>query len=653
MMLKRCFLIILILLTVISSLVGPAVYAADPETLPEDPATAQEIFSSIALLRYCSSSLDYVIQLDQAGSDNNLLHMPFANVPQILEEPTGNFANYGTQFTGSLVKLFDLWQLQNEYISQYRLQDAANLYRQITLAFPEAQMELSQMLNSVYLIGIYLRIDSLPSKNTNKIAYNEVINKIQQLQSMLDLIYTPELSEIQDLQSSQLTLVVDPLTAFVGDTISFTGVLSSANGPMAGREITLLFANTKLLTIKTDIMGRYQGKFQLPYRYVPEADVQAIYYPQGDDAGVYLAATSPVVQIAVLYYQAKLTLVADNPAYPGRMAILHGNLDYGSAPVPAPTEAEIYLDDTLVNMFEPGSVFMQEFQLDPQIVTGKHIINVSLSAHEQYAPVYGTCILQVSLLTVVLELNAPHIAIIPGNIGISGKLYSEIGPLNDATVKLRIGNTQTQVTTSSDGSFSTKQKMGMGLTLIGNESVSIQVQPQEPWNKPLSTSRNIFLINIMNTSILVVLVLVLSVYLPRRFRKWFGAYVGKRTALPQVVPSEPMLVYTESNKLHNTQEEETEGDEEKTNPLLYWYRAALQLVQKLTRTFLKPQQTLREYGSEVSRKLGPVGKYFIELTYLIEKRLYSHSQLGEEDVAKGKELAQNLQNANPDTPESK
>ena len=36
--------------------------------------------------------------------------------------------------------------------------------------------------------------------------------------------------------------------------------------------------------------------------------VQAIYYPQGNDAGVYLAATSPITNMTVLFYTAKLTL---------------------------------------------------------------------------------------------------------------------------------------------------------------------------------------------------------------------------------------------------------------------------------------------------------------------------------------------------------
>jgi len=55
----------------------------------------------------------------------------------------------------------------------------------------------------------------------------------------------------------------------------------------------ILLNNADLLTVQTDTQGQFQGTFKVPYRYVPEIPVQAIYYPQGNDAGTYLAATSP------------------------------------------------------------------------------------------------------------------------------------------------------------------------------------------------------------------------------------------------------------------------------------------------------------------------------------------------------------------------
>ena len=225
-MFKLRWLIIITLLVTLLGTATPA-FAADTPTVKENPQSAQEIFSSIALLNYYSSSLDYIIQLDQTGSDFNLAKMPFANVPQELDTATGDFASNGLKFTASLVNLFGLWNQQNTNIQQYRLIDAAALYTQITDQLPMAQQQLSQIKASVAVTGVYLNIGSLPSDNGLKPAYDEVMTKIQQLSGMLDLLSHSPGQLAASLKPTALTLLIDPLTAYVGDDVTFKGMLSS------------------------------------------------------------------------------------------------------------------------------------------------------------------------------------------------------------------------------------------------------------------------------------------------------------------------------------------------------------------------------------------------------------------------------------------
>ena len=110
-MIKLRWLIIISLLFAVLGAALPAL--ADAPNGQQNPQTAAESFSGIALLNYYSSSLDYIIQLDQTGSAANLAKMPFANVPQELDTATADFANNGTAFTASLVNLFALWNQQN------------------------------------------------------------------------------------------------------------------------------------------------------------------------------------------------------------------------------------------------------------------------------------------------------------------------------------------------------------------------------------------------------------------------------------------------------------------------------------------------------------------------------------------------------------
>jgi len=109
-----------------------------------------------------------------------------------------------------------------------------------------------------------------------------------------------------------------------------------------------------------------------------------------------------------------------------------------------------------------------------------------------------------------------------------------------------------------------------------------------------------------------------------------------------VVP-ETVTVYAAKEEVSPKEKNNTEKEEEAKNPVLYWYRIALKFVQDFTKKMLKPHQTLREYGREVSRVLGPAGKYFLELTYLLEKRLYGKHETDANDNQQSQQLAAEIQ----------
>ena len=156
-----------------------------------------------------------------------------------------------------------------------------------------------------------------------------------------------------------------------------------------------------------------------------------------------------------------------------------------------------------------GPVFNQGIMLDAQITPGKHSITVSAPADGRYAPVMASYVLNVTLATTNMDLHLPVIGLIPGSIQLSGKLYSSAGPLANAAVVITGGTTIKKVTTAADGTFSTKIGIGMGLSLLGTQGITVQVQPQEPWNAPLTSTKNIFLINYV-TLVLILIVLVAS-----------------------------------------------------------------------------------------------------------------------------------------------
>jgi hypothetical protein len=205
------------------------------------------------------------------------------------------------------------------------------------------------------------------------------------------------------------------------------------------------------------------------------------------------------------------------------------------------------------------------------------------------------------------------------------------------------GTESKQITTAADGTFSTKIGLGLGFNLLGTQGITVQVQPQEPWNAPLTSTKNIFLINYVALLLILIVLAALAVYLPRRFKKWFVVQPGKASRLPGLVLPAPLPAYQVKTGIAPKPLEGPEKPEEGVNTVFYWYGVTLQLVQNLTKKLVAPHQTLREYGQEASNKLGPAGKHFLELTYLIERRLYGIRKPDAADVQQSKDLALEIQ----------
>jgi len=107
-------------------------------------------------------------------------------------------------------------------------------------------------------------------------------------------------------------------------------------------------------------------------------------------------------------------------------------------------------------------------------------------------------------------------------------------------------------------------------------------------------------------------------------------------------PSEPAPEYSQSITALASTGESDEGSGEPRNRIFHGYRLVVGLIQGITEALLKPQQTLREFANESGRILGPAAKYFIELTRIVERLLYSEYRPAEEDVEKSEQLSRKM-----------
>jgi len=459
--------------------------------------------------------------------------------------------------------------------------------------------------------------------------------------SFSEILKEVDIELIAALRQTDIVLSIEPTIIFVGDYIRFEGILTCEGKPLSRREVDILLNSSRYVTVKTDARGHYRGTLQVPYWYIPELDVQALYYPQDEDIGVYLASVSPV---KVLFYEADLEVTVEDKAYPGLETTVIGRFDYGQSPPSNERKTEIYFDDVLIREIIAQEAFTQEIKLDPQTDVGKHVITIFSAAIGRYSSVVTSVILNVTRATPVVDIDLPRMAMIPGSIGLEGKLYSELSPLSEASIKMELGKSQVELISSEGGAFDTKINVGMGFGVIGLQDLVIQVLPQEPWHAPLNATRSVLVVNWVNSSAFVAILLFFSIYLPGRLKRRLGAYT--RRSVRQEIPTAPpelAPVYTEMVTTLAVTKESKEIIGEPRDRILYWYRLVVRLLQRITQVLLGPQQTLREFAEESNRVLGLAAKYFSELTKMVEKLLYSRYNPTEGDVESSRHLSNKIE----------
>ncbi len=535
---------------------------------------------------------------------------------------------------------------------QFLLDEAAiELAGQIRDNLSVAINEIERLVEVIKIVGEELNISSAPAGSELRRAYDEVqknINRVMEMDVLYHELISGLLKPTDEMgQLLKPTDITDPAPAFVGKNIHFEGVLTSGAEPLSGREVDIVVNGSRYLTVRTDAFGRYQGTLQVPYWYIPDIDLQVLYYPQDEDKGVYLAALSSVLKLKALFYKGELEITVEDKAYPGLETVVNGRFDYGQSLPLNERRVEIYVDNILTSEFMAQETFSQEIKIDPEIAIGKRFVTVSSPGVGKYAPVGASTVLNVTRVNSILDLNIPKVTVIPGSVSLEGKIYSEVGPLSEASIKMGLGKSRVESVSSQDGAFNTKIKVGMGLSMIGRQDLVIQVLPREPWQAPLNITGRILIVNAVNCGIFIALILLLGIYLPGRLRRRLGAY-SRTTVRPTIttVSPEVALAYSEAATILASTEEGYEASTEPRNRIFYWYRLAIGVIQGITKALLKPQQTLREFAKESSKILGPAAGYFIEFTRIVERLLYSPYKPTKKDVEISRGFSDKIEEAN-------
>lgn len=614
---------------------GLPALAAEPQ---ENPDNAAVVYDGVALLQKYSQVLDDVLAGDAAGVQQLQTQAALANLPPELGTTVGSFFSSAISLASLLPSLQKALDDAKTFLSQYRVDDAKQV-------LDDARQDLTLAYSSLLALNISTsdtasrwQADIAPAGSTLHQAYDDVQAKLLRLHGLLgfndNIVRTvTQQTALPPLSSTSLSLLVEPAAAFVGENVSFHGILASANTSLPGRQVTILLDHSPVITVTTAAGGAYQGVVALPFRYSSFISVQAVYSPQGDDINRYLGCSSPEAPISVLFYPVVLHVAQSTPASPGRDFLVQGAFNYGNNTVLPERRLNVYLDNNLIFDGSIAAGFYLRLPVSANTSAGTHRLTFDVPGAGRYAPAGTTLDIEVSRIVPAIELNIPRVILLPFPQQIRGSVRSAIGPLSNTPVEITLGNWETAARTGTDGSFSARLDTGFSLTFLGAQDLRVTAVPPETWYQSGSTTVRVMVINPANIAGIIIMLLVLAVSGTRRL----GRKAGRPAGFEQQPFPDPGPVLLKPESVPAPPAAAASGDPRAV--LLSLYRGVLHFVQQLTGRMLPPHQTLREFAAENEPKLGPVGRYFREFTLMIERLLYSRHDFDERDAAHARELS--------------
>jgi len=636
-----CLLAVLAGLVILGVLLSP-VPAQEPPVRHEDPEAPELVYDSISLLRFYAEMGDFLLRRDPEAVAAMLGRLPFANVPDNLRELIDELNAHGIELADLAVEVDQGLEDVAKLVGEFRLDESLEVADELADQITRAYAEFLEIQNLVEVIGQRTGAAAAPGGSELRRAYDELVDRVDKKREMLDLHkgpltdLLPGVRAIKELRPTEVTLEIDTVAAFVREEVRFRGRLTSGNRPLIGRKIDLLLDGTEYDVAFTGEDGSFEGVLRVPYNYVPEVVLEALYRPHDEDIGLYLASRSPPDTLNVLFYSAALTLRLEDKAYPGRQTEVRGGFDYGDYPVPQARQIEVYLDDLLVARAEVGSQFSLFLKLDQQTEPDRRRITVAAPAEGRYAPVVASAYLRVVQATPEMDLDLPWVALIPGDIEVSGRVSSEVGPISRGEIILKLGGAEVKTRTAEDGSFALKIRRGMGMELIGSQALKVRVIPQEPWHAATISSESLFVVNWVNSGGILLGLLALGILARRRARKF---ELPRRRKGEVVDPPPPV----EQRELDIIASIDALPAEEPRRRIVGWYRRVVRLLLQVFHLVFGPSQTPREFLREVSPRLGPAAGFFAELTRLVERALYSPRQPTDEEAQRGEEISRQVE----------
>jgi hypothetical protein len=350
--------------------------------------------------------------------------------------------------------------------------------------------------------------------------------------------------------------------------------------------------------LTTDLFGAFSGSFPTPFVYVPSASFYAVFLPQSPDP--YLASTSPVVTVALSFYQPSIALVIQPTAYPGLGAVVSGQ--YGSGNASATLSVTAFGSTSLEPTDRTGK-FSFTLSVPDSTAVGAQKVTVAAPADGLTGAASATGTVTVLQTPTSVSMSVPGLVLGGQALTLKGRASSNGTALAGAQIMISVAGAGENVTADDSGAFVASVDLPATIS-TGQVTIVVTVLPHQPWAAVASQSSTVPAVNPL-TMLAPIGVVLGTVYVYRK-RPGRGAV--------RAPPAVKEAVSLASPEVGAARRDWTSLHEE--------YYGIVNILSVRVGLRMKPSQTLREYLAAVRDARPKVSDEFAVLTFAFEEQIY-------------------------------
>jgi hypothetical protein len=266
-------------------------------------------------------------------------------------------------------------------------------------------------------------------------------------------------------------------------------------------------------------------------------------------------------------------------------------------------------------------------------------VEVELLPPGRYAGTSASQSLEIIQPSSYLTVRSALLTFLPQSIPASGEVTSVLGPLTNAKVMLKLGESQTQLQTDEQGQFSGSVDLSLSNLFLGPQTLEVAVQPTDPMYGILTQKVTLFIINVTNLAVLSMVALCIPSALTMVWRKQHNnqAFTASGSPTLPIYGAPGVSVVPGLSPAENQIRIDTSSPRGR---VVFAYLSAARFLELSLRMAFLPSFTLRDFLVAIGSQASTA---FSDLTSLAERALYATQRIDEEEARQAEDLAQDMQ----------